>query len=267
MAGGKSESSIWASFIYVAKMAGFLLLVVGVVHAYILPMMPYVIFLFFVSGMIILIAEALIAAPLWAFFHVRMDGGEFVDQVQRPGYMIAFNLFLRPTLAIFGLIASFSVFSASVWFMNETFGLASSIASGTGNSALRVVIIMVLMTYLHWQLAVRSFALINQVPDRVTRWFGQAGENLGEENDANRTTAFFVGQAEDRMRAAGGATAGRGARTTGAAATGSKVADGAAGAASATGGSVATGAAAGVTGGAASVASAASKLSSTVKKD
>lgn len=52
---------------------------------------------------------------------------------------------------------------------------------------------LVMMTYIHWQLAIRSFSLITQVPERVIRWFGQGGENLGEDRDSDRTTAILVG--------------------------------------------------------------------------
>jgi hypothetical protein len=131
--------------------------------------------------------------------HVRMDGQEFVDQVQRPGYMIAFNLFLRPTLAIFGLILSFSVFSASIWFLNSTFEIAARGAMSEGTSFIGAISMLLIMTYMHYQMAIRSFKMINELPDRVVRWFGQGGENLGESEEANPTTALFVGQSENRL--------------------------------------------------------------------
>ncbi|MBO9428759.1 DotA/TraY family protein [Sulfitobacter sp. R18_1] len=199
----KSVDNLVSGIGWLLKMTGIIILAIGVVHAYILPMIPYIMFNFFVVGMLILIAEALVAAPIWAFMHVRMDGQEFVDQVQRPGYMIAFNLFLRPTLAIFGLILSFSVFSASIWFLNATFEIAMRATMAEGSTIVGALVMLLIMTYMHYQLAIRSFKLINELPDRVVRWFGQGGEQLGEADEANRTTALFVGQAEDRMQKAG----------------------------------------------------------------
>src|SRR5690606_5049182 len=108
----------------VASLGGMLAMAViaaGAVHAYILPMIPYVMMFFFVASMLLLVVEALVAAPLWAFFHVRMDGDDFVSDVQRPGYMIAFNLILRAPLAIFGLILSLLTFGAMQWFASVTF--------------------------------------------------------------------------------------------------------------------------------------------------
>jgi hypothetical protein len=65
-----------------------------------------------------------------------------------------------------------------------------------------------ILTYIHWQLALRSFALIHQLPDRVTRWFGQGGENLGEEHEARSAIGAVVshtsGRVEGLAKMAGG---------------------------------------------------------------
>lgn len=204
---GASESILGAlsgpaaSLGFLLKMVLMVVLAVGIVHAFVLPMIPYVLFLFFVMGMLILTAEALVAAPLWALFHVRLDGQDFVDQVQRPGYMIAFNLLLRPTLAVFGLILSYVVFGAMIWFINETFDIAGQavLMAAGGLKLIGLLVMLVLLTYLHYQVAIRSFSLITSLPDRVTRWFGQSSENLGEENDSDRSTNFIVGNVSNRI--------------------------------------------------------------------
>ncbi|MFC4236006.1 DotA/TraY family protein [Thalassospira xianhensis] len=171
------------------------LLAVGVIHAFVLPMIPFIQFFFFVTGMLILVVEGVIAAPLWAFFHIRMDGQDYVDQVQRPGYMILFNLFLRIPLAVLGLLFSILVFEALIWLIYVTFYPAVLAATSANVSGLVGGFVMaVILTYMHYQIAMRSFQLINQVPDRVSRWFGQNGENLGEDNDAKQSTAFVVGE-------------------------------------------------------------------------
>lgn len=178
---------------------------VGVVHAYLLPMIPYIQFFFFTMGMLILTAEAVIAAPLWAFFHIRMDGQDFVDQVQKPGYMILFNLLLRIPLALFGLFFSIIIFEAMVWLLNITFfpAVASAIAANW-SGLIGGIVMMMMLSYLHYQVAIRSFNLITQVPDRVSRWFGQGGEQLGEEHEAKQSTAFVVGQVNSGIQSVAG---------------------------------------------------------------
>ncbi len=204
---GDLAAGVGKLIVAVLKLTGFVLLAVAMVHAYILPMMPYIYMLFFVVGLLILVTEALIAAPIWALMHVRLDGQEFADQVQKPGYMIVFNLILRPSLAVLGLIISMTVFSASIYFLNETFDIAAqaTMPSDTGFALLGVLSMLLIQTYLHYQLAVRSFSLIVSAPDRVTRWFGQAGENLNEAQDTDRAVGLFVSNSEGRMNEAAGA--------------------------------------------------------------
>jgi hypothetical protein len=147
-----------------------------------------------------LVVEGLAAAPLWAFFHIRMDGQEFVDQVQKPGYMIAFNLILRPVLMIFGIILSYVVFGALLWFVNTTFIPASNALSQSSSIGfIGMFVMIVLMSYIDFQIAVRSFQLITHIPERVTRWFGQNGDNLGDEHDSQQATRVFVGGMEHRV--------------------------------------------------------------------
>lgn len=142
----------------------------------------------------VLTAEAMVAAPIWAFFHIRMDGADFVDQVQRPGYMIAFNLLLRIPLALFGLFLSYHVFEAMAYFVDVTFDAAMIGATADyGVGVVGTVVMIVILAYLHYQLAVRSFSLITRIPDRVMRWFGQGSEALGEEQDNDQSVAFIVG--------------------------------------------------------------------------
>jgi len=189
------SSPLWGIVVTFVQLLVMAVFAVGVIHAYVIPMIPYVQVLFFLMGMMVLLVEALIAAPLWAFFHVRMDGQDLVDQVQRPGYMIAFNLLLRPSLMILGLMMSLFVFGAMSWFVSNTFVVAAR-AAGSGHSVgiIGMVVMVSLLCFLHYHLALRSFGLINQVPDRVTRWFGQGGENLGEERDNEKMAAFAVGR-------------------------------------------------------------------------
>ena len=172
----------------------------GALHAYIIPLVPYIMTVFFVASMLVLTVEALVAAPLWAFFHIRMDGQEFIDQVQRPGYMIAFNLILRPSLMIFGLIMSHLVFGAMCWFVAKTFTPAvMSLAGSTGIGLIGMPVMVVMLSYIDYHLATRSFQLITQVPDRVTRWFGQGGENLGEDHDSKQVAGFIGNQTVNRI--------------------------------------------------------------------
>lgn len=185
---------------------GMVLLICGIAHAYILPLVPYITMTFFVYSMLILLAEGMIAAPIWAFFHIRMDGQEFIDQSQRPGYIILFNLLFRPTLAILGLMFSIQIFDAGTYLLKLTFSQAVlSSFSGYGFELIGIIVAIVIITYMHWQLAIRSFSMITQVPDRVSRWFNAStNDGMNEGQDINAAIGL-VNQVEGRTR---GITAG-----------------------------------------------------------
>ncbi|WP_211274038.1 hypothetical protein [Neoasaia chiangmaiensis] len=56
---------------FVGLMMGMLMLV-GIEHAYVIPMMPYIEFTFAAIGILITVVEAFVVLPCWAFQHVRM---------------------------------------------------------------------------------------------------------------------------------------------------------------------------------------------------
>lgn len=198
--GGAGKGGIIGSFFLgVGVMILGALFTAGIVLAYILPMIPYLIVTFFVMAMLILVAEAMVAAPLWAFFHVRMDGQEFVESVQRPGYMISFNLLLRPSLMILGLIMSYLIHGAMAWFVWQTFKIAAKGATaGFSVGPVGAVVFISMYAYINYMIAIRCFNLAVQVPDRVARWFGGQGEHTDEERMTQQAAGTMSGQLAQR---------------------------------------------------------------------
>jgi conjugal transfer/type IV secretion protein DotA/TraY len=167
---------------------------VGVTLAFVVPMMPYTQMLFLTVGMLILTCEAVVAAPIWAFFHIRMDGQEFVDNTQRQGYQLTFNLLLRVSLALMGYFFSFLVLDITMWFVSQTFipAFLSVADTGSGFGLITILTGVVMMGYMSYQVAVRSFGLITAMPDRVTRWFG-ASDQTGDERHASDHSTRVLG--------------------------------------------------------------------------
>lgn len=187
----------------IGRITGFLLwvmgglLVIGATHAYILPMMPYIQVLMFILSMITLVMEAMIAAPIWALMHFRLDGQAFVSEHQRAGYMIMFNMFLRIPVAMLGMLLSISVFNATILVMSVTFypAVESATDSADGSGFLGSLVMLGMMTYLHYQIAIRSFALVSTVPGQVGRWFGANDAGDPGQGVMQGVSGFLVGQA------------------------------------------------------------------------
>ena len=172
----------------------FWLLACGAAMTVVLPMMQYVMWMFGLVGLMVYAVEAVCGAAFWAFSHVRMDGAELIDGPQRHGYALVFNALFRPGLMILGLIMGNIVFSICAGYVNATFVLASDMAMGARIiDPISMLVMLGLLVYLHYSLAVRSYSLITKLPDRVARWSGASGEGLDEEHGSNEINAAVTG--------------------------------------------------------------------------
>lgn len=184
-------------------------------YSTVLPMLGYMFWLFAVMGCIVFLIEAVVGSAFWAFSHVKSDDGStFVGGAQRHGYSIVFNSLFRPMLMVIGLILAHVAFAVMASFVNATFGLAAGAAfSGESfygariMSPVSILVLMAMLFYIHYQLAVRSYSLITQLPDRVARWSGASGENLGEEGDFREANSTIVGGVMTQTRAYGAGAA------------------------------------------------------------
>jgi hypothetical protein len=108
------------SLSFISLFVGTSLMAAGIYDAFILPMMPFMHFTFAVMGILILVVEGVLAAPLWAFSHVRMDGDNLFEQTQMAGLQDPVHLLFRIPLTLFGLLFSLLVFDAMIWLLSQT---------------------------------------------------------------------------------------------------------------------------------------------------
>ncbi len=183
-------------------------LAISALYSTVLPMLGYMFWMFAVAGAITYLIEAVVGAAFWAFAHVKSDNGqEFVGNAQRHGYSIVFNSAFRPTLMVIGLALGHVVFAVTASFVNVTFGLAvDSAFAGEAFYGSRIIspvgilVLMAMLFYVHYQLAVRSYSLITELPDRVARWSGASGENLGEDGHFREANSTVVGGVMSQTR-------------------------------------------------------------------
>lgn len=154
----------------------------------ILPFMPFIYFFFAFSGWIKSIFEAIVAMPLWALAHLRIDGNGLPGQGGMNGYYLLLEIFLRPVLIIFGLLASINIYSAMVRALNNTYDLVvinvagsdAVTAANTGTADLVAAMrnpidefmftgVYVIIVFLSGQ---ACFKLVDSIPNQILRWFG-----------------------------------------------------------------------------------------------
>ena len=181
-----------SSFFITTAMLG---LTVGFVLFYILPFLPFIYFFFAAGGWIKGIFEAMVGAPLWALAHIRIDGHGMPGNAAMNGYFLIFEVFLRPILIVFGMLASISIFSALVSALNSIFSLvaentagydiSSQIATGTFNgqymrSLIDQFFFTIIYTIIVYMIGMSAFKLIDMIPNNILRWMGQSVSTFGD---------------------------------------------------------------------------------------
>ena len=190
---------------------GYICIITGFSLYYVLPMMPFIYFFFAFSGWVKSIFEAIVAMPLWAMSHItRWDGEGIAGPAANNGYMLLLEIFLRPIMILFGLLASISIFSASVFVLNDIFslvvgnvgGAAEGLVSDGTDFALADVrasidelfftIVYAVLVYMVGQ---SSFKLIDQIPNQILRWMSFSTQTFQE---ANKNAADELAGKADR---------------------------------------------------------------------
>ena len=181
------------------------LLVPGLTIAFVLPMIPWVMWMAGVMGWLILVCEAVIAVPLWMLAHMTM-GGEGLHGNAREGYALIFNVLFRPVLMLFGLFLGYFVFTSMSWLIRETFGVAAGFVLEQGwlvTNFLGVIVLISIFVMAHVVAALTSFRMISLIPHHVPRLIGFSSANRVD-MDAFSRDATLVGVAGSLRAIQGG---------------------------------------------------------------
>lgn len=171
---GKQMDSMGSTFM---SIIGGAIVSAGVTLAYVLPMIPFIRFMFGILTWILSLFESVIAIPVVALAHIKMDGEGLASPMARSAYLLLLQLFVRPTLMIFGLIIALLVFNLMIVALNEFYSMAIRSAEGGGSmSAVAAVVYTVMYSALAYAFANASFKAIDQVPQQVLQWIG--GQNV-----------------------------------------------------------------------------------------
>ena len=168
------------------------LLIPGLTIAFVLPMIPWVMWMAGVMGWLILVCEAVIAVPLWMLAHMTM-GGEGLHGNAREGYALIFNVLFRPVLMLFGLFLGYFVFTSMSWLIRETFGVAAGFVLEQGwlvTNLLGIVILIAIFVMAHVVAALTSFRMISMIPHHVPRLIGFSSANRVDMEQFSRDAAL-----------------------------------------------------------------------------
>ncbi|MBI1326497.1 MAG: DotA/TraY family protein [Alphaproteobacteria bacterium] len=171
---------------------------VGFLLFYIIPFLPFIYFFFAVGTWVSTVFEAMVAIPLWAIAHLRIDGNGLSGQAAANGYFMLLEIFLRPIIVVMGLVASMAIFSAMAVMFNDLFsdvtrnlsgfpvGYAPECISGTladygsMRSSADAFFFLLIYAFVLYMMAMSAFKLIDLMPDTIMRWLGTQVRSFGE---------------------------------------------------------------------------------------
>lgn len=155
-----------------------LLVTVGATLAIYTPLLPFIYFTFGAIAWMISTIEAMVAGPLVALFIISPKGEHEIMGRAEPALMLIFNIFLRPSLMIFGLMAAMLLATVVVTFINTTFGYVFTSGAIANKDPLSLILVLVAYVTLILAGLNRSFQVINLIPQQVMRWIGHQAEGV-----------------------------------------------------------------------------------------
>lgn len=154
--------------------AAFMLMAPGVTLAYILPMTPCLFWYAGVAGWLVLVVEAMAAAPLWFLAHMTFAGDGIHGKGIR-GYEILFTILFRPSMMVVGMICSYTIFSGMSWIIMKSFVIACGFVFDNGylvDNFIGILVLMGLYVTLEMTTATLSFRLISTLPHHLPDMVG-----------------------------------------------------------------------------------------------
>lgn len=164
---------------------------IGVSFSLVIPLTPFILFWAGKIAWLLLVIEAMFAAPFVALGLVYPEGHEVFGKTE-PAIQICMNLVLRPVFMIAGMIAgiglTYVVISVSAQgFQTITNSLLYFMPVGDGTDAatyargvFSMLIIFMYATFLSMAF-MKCFSLIYVIPDKVLQWIGNTrAERAGE---------------------------------------------------------------------------------------
>ena len=190
---GHAFMSFLATPIYTGLLA---LLVPGLIIAYVLPMIPYVMWMAGVAGWIILVCEAMIAVPLWMLAHMTV-GGDGLHGRAVEGWALLFNVVFRPTLMIIGLFLGYFVFDCMSWLIRESFGIAAGFVLQNGwfvSNFIGLGVLLSIFVMTHVVAALASFRMVALLPHHLPRILGFTSANRVDMEEFMQRAAWGPGE-------------------------------------------------------------------------
>ncbi|KQT64156.1 MULTISPECIES: DotA/TraY family protein [unclassified Aureimonas] len=190
--------------------AGFPLIVAawaaGALLVYVLPLVPWIFVTYAFAAWCVEVMVAAIAVLIWAFGHLRLDGGSFVDRAQTFGYgSLLVSILMRPIATVAAYVAASSLTAVLLNFVSYSFAFASTGAVvGFGMGITGIVVYALLNVFVAFSVFLFVFKATLSIPERLGQWLGVQGSGWGEGEAGNTVVMGAAGGGRRAEALAGG---------------------------------------------------------------
>ena len=193
------------------------MLIGGAILAYLVPAIPFIMFLFALLGWLVAVVEAFISMGVWlAAQTLRGEGDGLTTRSTAGGLVMLAGVVLRPPLMILGLVIGYFAFVVVIGLFNEIWVPQMQTATGDpGAGVSQFVVLLALYIMVVYGLLRTCMALIEGLPNGVMEWIGgraRGGRGADEVIGVASGSSSRMGGFSPRFR--GGGRAGRGAPAT-----------------------------------------------------
>jgi len=161
----------------------FSLFMIGATLSVYLPFIPFMVWFGAIINWLVVVGEAIIAAPLWALTPLAGEG-EGMGHRSAHGWIFLLNVMVRPILMVIGFFLGGAALVAAGTVLNAMFGTAiANVQYDSTTGLITIITLLVLYCSMCINLVHTCFNLILIVPDQVINWVGgHASANIGRDD-------------------------------------------------------------------------------------
>ena len=169
------------------------LFVIGAGLSIYLPLVPFIVWFGAIINWLVIVCEAIIAAPLWAMTHLG-DDGEGMGQRTGHGYIFLLNVMVRPILMVVGFVTGGAILIVGGTVLNEFYGIAvANVQFDSITGVVSVIVFLGVYFMMCLNLIHTCFNLIYIIPDNVINWVGgNTPTTLGRDTNDQIKNSFNI---------------------------------------------------------------------------
>lgn len=151
----------------------------GFVLAYVIPFMPIITWIMMMTGYLITVVEAVVAAPLAIILMVTPEGeGIAGTRLERAMQLLAMAI-LKPSLMIIGLITAITISAVGFAILNEFFFLTAEYV--LYGSFIDFIPVMLIYVSACLNMCKMLIGVMHTLPTQILEWFSSgSGRSFGE---------------------------------------------------------------------------------------